>query len=294
VNKLYRLLSHKLSWLVIAIIAGLFMLCPVIGVTAEQKSPEHQTNTTPVSAPAAAPSGPLAIPLADVAIRTTEVENLLQNINKQSEPIPDIENIREMLPEVKAEINRNLTDTMIIINQQPMLSVLQTQQQQWQEMRMKTTGWLSVLTKRSNALQNTLDSLSDLQKTWEMTLNASQTAKVTNWTLSDQLRRIDLPVGVNYSAPPGEVIKILVAVALANPNILKDPEPQCLFMGFGDSSINFELRAWTDQFDDWPSVRSELASAIYDAVYAAGMTFPFPQREVRLLRDQDGESGNQR
>jgi hypothetical protein len=184
---------------------------------------------------------------------------------------------------------------MIIINQQPILSILQTQQQQqWQQMRMKTTGWLSVLTKRSNALQNALDSLSDLQKTWEMTLNASQTAKVTNWTLSDQLRRIDLPVGVNYSAPPGEVIKILVAVALANPNILKDPEPQCLFMGFGDSSINFELRAWTDQFDDWPQIRSELASAIYDAVYAAGMTFPFPQREVRLLRDQDGESGNQR
>jgi potassium-dependent mechanosensitive channel len=112
--------------------------------------------------------------------------------------------------------------------------------------------------------------------------------KVTNWTLSDQLRRIDLPVGVNYSAQPGEVIKILVAVALANPNILKDPEPQGLFMGFGDSSINFELRAWTDRFDDWPSVRSELASAVYDAVYAAGMSFPFPQREVRLLSDAEG------
>jgi small-conductance mechanosensitive channel len=117
--------------------------------------------------------------------------------------------------------------------------------------------------------------------------------KVTNWTLSDQLRRIDLPVGVNYSAPPGEVIKILVAVALANPNILKDPEPQCLFMGFGDSSINFELRAWTDQFDDWPSVRSELASAIYDAVYSAGMTFPFPQREVRLLSETEGVKNNE-
>jgi potassium-dependent mechanosensitive channel len=111
--------------------------------------------------------------------------------------------------------------------------------------------------------------------------------KVTNWTLSDQLRRVDLPVGVNYSAPPGEVIKMLVTVARANSNILKDPEPQGLFMGFGDSSINFELRAWTDCFDDWAGVRSELASAVYDAVHAAGMTFPFPQREVRFLREPD-------
>jgi len=51
-----------------------------------------------------------------------------------------------------------------------------------------------------------------------------------------------------------------------------------------------EDRAWTDQFDDWPQIRSELAVAVFDAVRAAGMTFPFPQREVRLLRDHDGES----
>jgi small-conductance mechanosensitive channel len=66
-----------------------------------------------------------------------------------------------------------------------------------------------------------------------------------------------------------------------------------LFTGFGDSSINFELRAWTDQFDDWPQIRSELAVAVFDAVRAAGMTFPFPQREVRLLRDHEGDQHNE-
>jgi len=111
------------------------------------------------------------------------------------------------------------------------------------------------------------------------------TANVTNWTLSDQLRRIDLPVGVNYGAAPQQVIKVLETVALENKGILKEPPPRGLFVGYGDSSINFELRAWTDQFDNWGLVRSELASAVYDAVYAAGMSFPFPQREVRLLRD---------
>jgi potassium-dependent mechanosensitive channel len=114
--------------------------------------------------------------------------------------------------------------------------------------------------------------------------------KVTNWTLSDRLRRMDLPVGVNYGASPKEVIKVLEDTARAHPRVLRDPASQGLFMGYGDSSINFELRAWTDQFDDWPQIRSELASAVYDAVLAAGMVFPFPQREVHLLRDHKGES----
>jgi potassium efflux system protein len=111
------------------------------------------------------------------------------------------------------------------------------------------------------------------------------TEKVTNWTLSDMLRRIDLPVGINYSAAPDKVIKVLEAVAIAHPEILREPPPQALFTGYGDSSLNFELRAWTAQFESWQRVRSELAVAMYDAVHAAGMSFPFPQREVRLLKD---------
>jgi potassium efflux system protein len=109
--------------------------------------------------------------------------------------------------------------------------------------------------------------------------------QVTNWTLSDQLRRIDLPVGVNYSAAPHKVIEVLEAAATAHPRVLKSPPPKALFVEYGNSSINFELRAWTDAFEDWYQVRSELAVAIFDAVHAAGMSFPFPQREVRLLHD---------
>ena len=160
-----------------AITVGLILFCPVIGVTAQQKSPNPQTTTTPAPAPATAPSAPSAIPVTDVATRATEAENLLQIINQQSEPIPDIEDIREMLPEIKAEINRNFTETMIIINQHPMSSVLQTQQHQWQSIKLKNTVRLSVLTKRSVALQASLTRLSELQKIWSMTLEAAKTSK---------------------------------------------------------------------------------------------------------------------
>ena len=111
------------------------------------------------------------------------------------------------------------------------------------------------------------------------------TEKVTNWTLSDQLRRIDLPLGVNYGAAPQQVIELLEGVARANPRVLRDPPPSALFMGYGDSTINFELRAWTDQFKNWQQIRSELAMAVYDAVYAAGMSFSFPQRDVHIIQD---------
>jgi small-conductance mechanosensitive channel len=118
------------------------------------------------------------------------------------------------------------------------------------------------------------------------------TERVTNWTLSDRQRRIDLPVGVNYGAPPKKVMEILEAVARAHRQVLPQPAPQAFFTGFGDSSINFELRAWTDQFENWFQIRSDLAAAVYDAGQAAGISFPFPQREVRILQDGKHEIRN--
>ena len=114
--------------------------------------------------------------------------------------------------------------------------------------------------------------------------------RLINWTLSDRLRRIDLPLGVNYGASPAKVIELLEAVARAHPGVLHTPAPKAFFTGFGDSAINFELYAWTSQFERWSQIRSELAVAVYDAGYAAGISFPFPQREVRLLREAPAES----
>jgi potassium-dependent mechanosensitive channel len=110
------------------------------------------------------------------------------------------------------------------------------------------------------------------------------TEQVTNWTLSDQLRRIDLPVGVSYGTAPKKVIELLEKMARAHSRVLENPAPRALFLAYGDSSINFELRAWTE-FANWQQVHSDLTVAVYDAVYAAGLTFPFPQRDVHLLSD---------
>jgi small-conductance mechanosensitive channel len=119
------------------------------------------------------------------------------------------------------------------------------------------------------------------------------TAKVTNWTFRDRLRRIDLPVSVAYASEPKQVIELLEGVARAHPQILPYPVPLCIFTSYGDSAINFELRVWIDLAADLtnvPQIRSDLNAAVYDAVKAAGMSFPFPQREVRLLGDPDSRA----
>ena len=113
------------------------------------------------------------------------------------------------------------------------------------------------------------------------------TEQVTNWMLTDQLRRIDLPVGVNYGAVPQQVIALLETVARAHPQVLPHPPPQAFFTGYGDSAITFTLFAWADHFDHWRQVQSDLTAAVYEAVSAAGMSIPLPQREVRILHETE-------
>jgi len=113
--------------------------------------------------------------------------------------------------------------------------------------------------------------------------NASLVAeKVTNWTLSRHVRRVDVPVGVAYGTPPEKVLELLRGVAAAHPHVLVQPAPEALFLEFADSALKFELRAWTDRFDRWLAIKSDLNVAVYGALQAADMEIAIPQREVRL------------
>ncbi|PYN92150.1 MAG: hypothetical protein DMD89_28650 [Candidatus Rokuibacteriota bacterium] len=119
--------------------------------------------------------------------------------------------------------------------------------------------------------------------------NASMISeKVTNWTLSDRLRRIDVGVGVAYGTPPEKMLEILLEVARAHPLVLADPAPAAFFLGFGESALRFEVRTWTDRFDLWAQTQSELAVALYAALGEAGFEIPLPQRDVRV---RDGDRG---
>lgn len=105
---------------------------------------------------------------------------------------------------------------------------------------------------------------------------------VTNLMHGNNVGRIKVGVGVTYGADPEQVRKILLKCAEEHPGILRTPEPRVFFMNFGDSSLDFELRAHLANIDNGLSVRSDLRFAILAALRAEQIEIPFPQRDVNM------------
>jgi len=106
---------------------------------------------------------------------------------------------------------------------------------------------------------------------------------VTNWTYGDPKVRFRIPVGVAYGSDPESVRDVLIAAAAEDPHTLKDPAPNAFFVEFGDSSLNFELVAWSDEMSYRPRrYRSDLNFAIARKLKEAGIEIPFPQRDLNI------------
>jgi small-conductance mechanosensitive channel len=105
-------------------------------------------------------------------------------------------------------------------------------------------------------------------------------SEVINWTLSDDRRRMEIPAGVAYGTDPTRVIDLLIGVARDHSDVLDDPEPKAIFKGFGASSLDFELRAWTR--GDFVVVASDLRVGINQVLAEAGIEIPFPQQDLHL------------
>jgi len=106
---------------------------------------------------------------------------------------------------------------------------------------------------------------------------------VTNWTANDRQVRFPVPLGVSYGSDPEVVRSVLERVAHSHPDVLSDPPPEVIFTGFGDSSLDFELRVWTITRVQWPKIlRSEIYFMIFKAFKENGIEIPFPQRDLHL------------
>jgi potassium efflux system protein len=108
------------------------------------------------------------------------------------------------------------------------------------------------------------------------------TGRLLNWSLSDQVIRIMVTVGVAYGTDVEQAHALMREAALEHPRVLKDPAPALSFEGFGDNALTLILRAFIDDIDHRIATITDLHKAIYRKLQQAGIGIAFPQRDVHL------------
>ena len=113
------------------------------------------------------------------------------------------------------------------------------------------------------------------------------TQTVENWSYSDRKVRLHIPIGVSYGSDVNLVRDLLLKSVEGHPRILKDPAPKALIMGFGDSSIDFEIRCWIfDPQEGEANLRSDIYYRLWDLFKENGVEIPFPQRDIHIKSDE--------
>lgn len=119
--------------------------------------------------------------------------------------------------------------------------------------------------------------------------------QVTNWMLYDNAGRIRIPVGVAYGSDTGKVKSVLETVGAAHDQVITNVaklEPKVLFMSFGESSLDFELRCHIRNIDARFQVTSDLNFAIDKAFREANIEIAFPQRDIHIKNDANQKPDN--
>lgn len=109
--------------------------------------------------------------------------------------------------------------------------------------------------------------------------------RVVNWSHGSDTVRLHIPVGVAYGSDVETVRKVLRGVADTHEKVLRHPDARVWFKGFGDSSLDFELLVWTEDFEGKHQLASDLNYAIDRAFRERGITIPFPQRDLHIKSD---------
>lgn len=112
------------------------------------------------------------------------------------------------------------------------------------------------------------------------------TQQVVNWSYSNRAVRVRIKVGISYRSDVRLAMELMKQAALTQPRVLGDEDhlPQVRLIGFGDSSVDLELRIWvSDPEQGLQNVSSEIRLLIWDAFHEHGVEFPFPQRDLHIV-----------
>ncbi|MDG2124523.1 MAG: mechanosensitive ion channel, partial [Verrucomicrobiales bacterium] len=108
------------------------------------------------------------------------------------------------------------------------------------------------------------------------------TGQLVNWTLTDSVIRVEIPVGIAYGSDTGLARQLLEEIGAAHPLAQSQPPAQAVFLNFGASSLDFELRVHTNSAQDLISVRNDLNFAIDKAFREHHIEIAFPQTDIHI------------
>ncbi len=108
------------------------------------------------------------------------------------------------------------------------------------------------------------------------------TGQIVNWTLTDPITRVVLPLGIAYDADIELAYRLLMQIARDNPWVMKDPEPMAVMTGLGDSALNFELRVFIANREQHAALVHSLNTKIATTFREYGIEIAFPQRDLHI------------
>jgi len=111
------------------------------------------------------------------------------------------------------------------------------------------------------------------------------TGRLLNWSLSDQVTRLMITVGVAYGTDVERAHALMREAATEHPQVLSDPEPILTFEAFGDNALTLTLRAYIDDISLRIATRTDLHKAINRKFAENGIRIAFPQRDLHLDTD---------
>ena len=146
----------------------------------------------------------------------------------------------------------------------------------------ETYGWVKSLNARYVSL-DTRNGIEHLIPNEELI-----TTRVENWSYSNNKVRLHVPIGIHYKSDVRKAIALCMDAALEEERILDDPKPVCILKGFGDSSVDLELRMWIeDPQHGRANVISKVLLKVWDKFHEHGIEIPYPQQDVHFMTPLD-------
>ena len=150
-----------------------------------------------------------------------------------------------------------------------------------------TYGWVKSLNARYVSL-DTRDGVEHLIPNEDLIVQ-----RVENWSYSHNRIRLKVPVGIHYKSNVRKVIELCLEAADEVERVLKDPEPTCPLKGFGDNSVDLEIRFWIqDPQLGISNVKSEILLKVWDKFHEHDIEIPYPQRDIHIKTPLSFDSKN--